>query len=86
MIEEALKSQKPKEETFFQKERRLKSRKQSYKMTYKKGLFYNNTDRLKEYLDQPDVMVRVLNTGSLDDDTSFITITIEGFKAGPDGI
>jgi len=77
-----------KEESLFQKERRLKARKQSYKMTYKKGVYYNTWGykNLIEYLNQPDVLVRVLNAGSMDDDTQFITITIEGFKAKEDGI
>ena len=77
-----------KEETFFQKERRLKARKQTYKATYKKGVYYNtwHYKKLIEYLNQPDVLVRVLNSGSMDDDTQFITITIEGLKADHDGI
>lgn len=77
-----------KQENIFQKEKRLKSRKQSYKASYKKGVFYsvNKYPNLIEYLNQPDVLVRVLNAGSLDDDTAFVTITIEGFKASPDGI
>lgn len=75
-----------KEETFREKEKRLRNRKQDYKLTYKKGLFYNNIDRLIEYLKQPDVAVRVHASGSLDDDTDFIQITIEGFKAAEDGI
>lgn len=79
---------KNKEESIFQKERRLKARKQSYKASYKKGIFYNQWayKQLIDYLNQPDVLVRVLNAGSLDDDTAFVTITIEGFKSGPDGI
>jgi hypothetical protein len=75
-----------KTETFFEKEKRLKKRTQDFKMTYKKGLFYANKDRLIEYLQQPDVLVRVHASGSLNDDNSFITISIEGFKAAEDGI
>ena len=75
-----------KEESYFDKQRRLKARKQNFKMTYKKGLFYNNPDRLVEYLNQKDVVIRVHASGGMDDDTDFITISIEGFKAGPDGI
>ena len=73
-------------ETYFQLQRRLKSRKQNFKMTYKKGIFYNNPDRLIEYLKQNDVVIRVHASGGMDDDTDFITISIEGFKSGPDGI
>lgn len=77
-----------KEETFFQKERRLKARKQSFCVTYNKGIFYNTWayKQLIEYLNQPDVLVRVLKGGTLNDDTNFLTITIEGFKAGADGL
>ena len=76
------------EETFLAKERRLKARKQTFKMSYKKGLYYTSWKykNLVDYLNQPDVLVRVLNTGSMDDDTDFITITIEGFKAPDTGI
>lgn len=76
------------EETLFEKERRLKSRKQDYKVAYKKGVYYNSWqyDNLIKYLKEKDVLVRVLNAGSLNDGTDFITITIEGFKAPEDGI
>lgn len=79
---------KNKEESIFQKERRLKARKQDYKISYKKGVYYSQYayKQLIDYLNQPDVLVRVLNAGSMDDDTAFVTITIEGFKSGPDGI
>lgn len=71
-----------------QKERRFKARKQVFKSTYKKGVFYNQYahKNLVDYLNQPNVFVRVINAGSLDDDTTFVTITIEGFKPGVDGI
>lgn len=75
-----------KKETIFQKERRLKKRKQTYKETYKKGLFYNNARRLIEYLNQPDTVVRVHASGGLDDNTHFIQITIEGFVPPDSGI
>lgn len=76
------------EETLFQKERRLKARKQDYKVTYKKGIYYNTWqyDNLIKYLKSKDVLVRVINAGSLNDGTDFITITIEGFNAPQDGI
>lgn len=78
---------KPKE-TLFQKEKRLKARKQTFKTSYKKGVYYNSYhhNRLIDYLTQPDVLVRVINAGSLDDDKSFITITIEGFEYKFDGV
>lgn len=69
-----------KKETLFQKEKRLKNRKQSFRMTYKKGIFHNNFNILKAYLDQPDVVVRVHAGGQMDDQTEFIQITIEGIK------
>jgi hypothetical protein len=77
-----------KEETIFEKEKRLKARKQSYKASYKKGVYYSvyQYKNLIDYLNQPDVLVRVLNAGSMDDDTAFVTITIEGFKPSKDGI
>lgn len=76
------------EETLFQKERRLKNRKQTFKMSYKKGVFYSSWahDKLMEYLKQPEVLVRVHATGEMDDGTSFISITIEGFTPPEDGI
>lgn len=81
-------STQQKEESLFHKERRLKARKQSFAMSYKKGVFYNawSYKNLIDYLNQPDVLVRVHKAGSMDDDTEFIQITIEGFKAKPDGI
>lgn len=77
-----------KEETIFQKERRLKSRKQTYSATYKKGVFYSQYQHqnLIDYLNQPDVLVRVHKVGNLDDDTAFISITIEGFQPKEDGV
>lgn len=77
-----------KDESLFQKERRLKARKQSFKMTYKKGVFYNayQYKNLIDYLNQPDVLVRVHATGNLDDDKAFLQITIEGFDPKEDGI
>ncbi len=72
----------PSEETYFQKEKRLKSRKQVYKETYKKGVFieYNAKDNLASWIAQNDVIVRVNTAGRLDDGTEFIQVTIEGFK------
>lgn len=77
-----------KEESIFQKEKRLKARKQDFKMTYKKGVFYSQYQykNLIDYLSQPDVIVRVHAVGSLDDDKAFIQITIEGFTSPKDGI
>ena len=77
-----------KEEIFFQKERRLKARKETYSATYKKGVFYSQYKykNIIDYLNQPDVLVRVHKTGILDDDTTFISITIEGFQPKEDGI
>jgi hypothetical protein len=66
-------------ETFFQKERRLKARKQVYKETYKKGLFFINKEQLCEWIKKEDVLIRVHNAGKLNDETEFINITIEGF-------
>ncbi len=75
-------------ESLFQKDKRLKSRKYASKVTYKKGVFYNQHSykNIIGYLNSPDVIVRVLNAGDLNDGTNFITITIEGFKAPADGI
>lgn len=77
-----------KDESLFQKERRLKARKQDFKMTYKKGVFYSayQYQNLIDYLNQRDVIVRVHATGTLDDGTSFLQITIEGLTAKEDGI
>lgn len=71
---------KAKEESFFAKERRLKARRQTFKMVYKKGCFFDNKQRLIEYLQQPDIIVRANAAGDMDDGTEFIQITIEGFK------
>ena len=81
-------TQTVKEESFFAKERRLKARKQNYKATYKKGVFYNSWQykNLIGYLNSPDVIVRVHSAGTLDDGKDFIQITIEGFVAPQDGI
>jgi hypothetical protein len=70
------------EESLFQKEKRLKSRKQVYKETYRKGLFfeYNQKDKLIEWIKQNDVIIRVHSGGQLNDETEFVSITIEGFK------
>jgi hypothetical protein len=70
----------PKNEHWLQKERRLKSRKATFKMTYKKGAFieYNEKDKLIEFLKQPDIVVRLNADGVLDDGTSFFQVTIEG--------
>lgn len=73
-------SAKPKEENWLAKERRLKARRQTFKMVYKKGLFFENKQRLIEYLQQPDIIVRANAAGDMEDGTEFIQITIEGFK------
>jgi hypothetical protein len=77
-----------KEESIFQKEKRLKARKQDLKITYKKGVFYSvyQYKNLIDYLNQPDVLVRVHAAGTLDDDTAFVQITIEGFAPTEGGI
>lgn len=62
------------------KEKRLKSRKQTYKQTYRKGLYFSDKQKLIEWLNQEDVIVRVHCGGLLDDDSEFIQITIEGLK------
>lgn len=71
-----------KEETFLQKDRRLKNRKQVYKETYKKGVFmeYNQKDKLVEWIKQNDIVVKVNAAGTMEDETEFIQVTIEGFK------
>lgn len=71
---------KPKEESFWAKERRLKARRQTFKMTYRKGVFWQNYHLLKEYLSQPDIIIRTNAEGNMDDGTSFLQITIEGIK------
>lgn len=70
------------EESIFQKEKRLKARKQVYKESYKKGCFFQtwNYEELIEWIKQNDVLIRVNAGGYLDDDTEFMQITIEGFK------
>lgn len=73
-------------ESFFQKEKRLKARRPVYKETFKKGLFYMAYERLISYINQPDVLVRIHSSGELDDGTSFLNITIEGFTASKNGI
>ena len=77
---------KQKDETFFQKEKRLKARRQTYKETYRKGLFYMAYERLKGYIDQPNVFIRIHSSGELDDGTAFIQITLEGFTPSEKGI
>lgn len=70
----------PTKETPAAKEKRLKSRKQTYKESYQKGIFFNDKQKLIEWLNQEDVIVRVHSGGLLDDKTEFIQITIEGLK------
>jgi len=69
------------EETYFEKLRRLRNRKQVIKYTFKKGVYfeYAGLDRVLESAKQPDVVVRLINEGSMDDGTQFVTITIEGY-------
>lgn len=69
-------------ETFLQKDRRLKARKQSYKETYRKGALveYNGKDKLVEWINQDDIIIRLHTAGKMDDGTEFIQVTIEGFK------
>lgn len=75
------KAETKKEETYHQKELRLKARKQIYKMTYKKGVFMHNHEALCKWIMQQDVVLRINSGGLLDDDTEFVQLTIEGFKA-----
>lgn len=67
-------------EPFWKREARLKKRKSIYKETYKKGVIFENTDKLIEWLKQNDILIRVNAAGKMDDETEFIQITIEGFK------
>lgn len=67
-------------ETLFQKEKRLKARKQVYKMTYKKGLFMINKTALCSWIMQDECLIRVHASGVMDDDTEFTSITIEGYN------
>lgn len=66
-----------------QKERRLKSRKQVYCQTYRKGLFMVNKDELCKWIMQNDVIIRIHKAGALDDDTEFCNISVEGFTPKP---
>lgn len=70
------------EENIFQKERRLKKRKQVYKETYKKGIYWVDWKRqeIADHVLEDDVLIKVINSGDLDDGTHFLTITIEGYK------
>lgn len=71
-----------KEESLFQKESRLKKRKQDWKMSYKKGVYFQtwNYKELIEWIEQKDVIIKVHSAGNMDDGTEFMQITIEGFK------
>jgi hypothetical protein len=60
-------------------QKQLEKRKQVYRESYRKGVFFDNKEKLIEWLRQKDVIVRVHAGGRLDDDTELIQITIEGF-------
>lgn len=75
---------KIKEETLFQKEERLKKRKQSFKMTYRKGLFWSDKEKLCQFIMQDEVLIKIHFAGNLDDDTEFCNVTVEGMQ--PDKI
>ena len=68
-----------KEESFLAKERRLKARKPVYKETYAKGMFLISKEELCEWIMQPDVLIRAHSSGTLNDETQFVQITVEGF-------
>lgn len=68
-----------KEENIFQKERRLKARKQTYIMSYRKGLFMVNKEELCKWIMQDEVLIRIHKAGNMNDDTEFCNITVEGF-------
>lgn len=59
--------------------KQLEKRKQVYRESYRKGVFFDNKEKLIEWLRQKDVIVRVHAGGRLDDDIELIQITIEGF-------
>lgn len=61
----------------------LVKRKQIYKETYRKGLFLTDKERLCDQIMQPEVIVRAVSSGSLDDDTEFINISVEGVVSTP---
>lgn len=62
------------------KEKILKARKPDFKMTFRKGLFVADKERIIEYIKQPDVLLRAHWEGSFEDETGCINITIEGYK------
>jgi hypothetical protein len=69
-----------KEENFLQKDKRLKSRKQVWIETYKRGAFieFQDKENLPKWLLQKDIVIRLNKAGKMDDGTEFINITIEG--------
>lgn len=71
---------KPKEESFFAKERRLRTRRQTFKMSYNKGLYFENKKELIKWLEQDEILVRIHSGGKMNDGTEFLQITIEGIK------
>lgn len=79
-MEDKTKTKVSKEENIFQKEKRLKARKIVYKETYKKGLFMINKEQLISWINQSEVLIRIHHAGQLNDETEFVTISIEGFK------
>lgn len=69
-------------ETFLQKEKRLKARKQTYRESYKKNavfIEYSGKDKLIEWLRQENVLIKVQAAGLLDDESEFTQLSIEGF-------
>jgi hypothetical protein len=74
-------TEKFKWESPWMKERRLKKRKKTLTMKYKKGVTFDNPYKLVEWLGQKDILVYLNSSGQLDDDTEFVQITIEGVKA-----
>ncbi len=62
------------------KSKSVEKRKQTIKWSFQRNVFHNNKHELIKWIKQSEVQVRCHSTGSYNDGTEFIQITIEGFK------
>lgn len=68
-----------KKETPQERELRHKKRKFDFKQTYKSGIF-GDPQQVRKILEGEDVTVRMIDSGTLNDDSEFMTIRIEGIR------
>lgn len=54
---------------------------ETYKETFKKGLYYHDRDLVAGWADNDDVWLNILNAGCNDDGTEFVTIKFNNINA-----